>query len=617
MVLILLAACLINTELYKERMDAVTDDDGDGLNDDQGDCDDADPASFPGAAEVCDGRDNDCDGGIDDGDFQAETCDGLDNDCNGSIDEGIAEVEACDGIDNNCDGAIDEGLATTWYLDGDGDGYGNDARTAEDCEEPSGHVAQGGDCDDGDTAANPAAAEVCDGIDNDCDADTDEGLSTSTWYLDGDGDGYGTGSATESCEVPSGAVDNGDDCDDDDSEAFPGAVESIDGRDEDCSGTVDDLDADTDAVVFVATTADGRAGSSVLWADLDADGRDDLVFGAPGREKGADPCAVHSLGGTDLESGDFSLASTLVSDSYIRCGAAMVWLADDAELVVSSPEEEGGWIDVYGSDMTVRASWWRAGVENVGSSLGAPGDFDGDGTADLAVGAPSGSIDLSLAGAVYIVPLDASSGEIEDGSIADLRGDLAGGHVGEAVASGSDVDGDGYVDVAVGAPDYGDGGRAWLFLGGASPEFELGVAAATLSGDAGDNLGTALALDPSGAWWAGAPGGSRVLGLAGGRTGTHDTGSVDDLLVGVAGEEAGAALVAEDGGLWVASPAATGNSGRVDWYDPPSAPPTATILGMTGGELGRGIAPAAEWLAMGAPRYESSDAGAVVLARRR
>ena len=114
------------------------DEDGDGYSTVGGacgpvDCDDIDPAINPGATEVC------------------------------------------DGVDNNCDGEVDEGVKNAYYWDGDGDGYGSPfTDPIEACSAPEGYVSNNTDCDDTIAAINPGAAEVCDdGVDNDCDGDTD------------------------------------------------------------------------------------------------------------------------------------------------------------------------------------------------------------------------------------------------------------------------------------------------------------------------------------------------------------------------------------------------------------------------------------------------------------
>lgn len=126
------------------------------------DCDDANSLIYPGGEEVCDGKDNDCDGLTDEGCY---TClADWDNDsfpecldCNDhdyTIYPGTAEI--CDGKDNDCDGLIDEGCCVC-YDDLDRDGY-------SDCW----------DCNDNDPTVYPGATERCDQKDNNCNGLTDE-----------------------------------------------------------------------------------------------------------------------------------------------------------------------------------------------------------------------------------------------------------------------------------------------------------------------------------------------------------------------------------------------------------------------------------------------------------
>jgi len=244
------------------------------------DCDDADSAINPGAAEVCDSADNDCDGSIDNDATDATTyyddgdSDGYgdpddselscasvsgavtnDEDCD-DTDSAInpGATEACDGDDNDCDGDTDEAGATgesTWYVDADGDDYGVPGSTTDACDQPAGYAATDDDCDDGASGVNPGAAEVCDGIDNNCDGDVDETSSSdaATWYEDSDEDGYGdAGSATVACEAPSGYTSDASDCDDSDNAQYPGADEYCNGEDDNCDGDTDEdsaVDADT------------------------------------------------------------------------------------------------------------------------------------------------------------------------------------------------------------------------------------------------------------------------------------------------------------------------------------------------------------------------------------
>jgi hypothetical protein len=91
------------------------------------------------------------------------------------------------------------------------------------------------DCNDDNAAINPDAAEVCDGIDNDCNGQTDEN-GANTYYQDYDGDGYGNSTvSTQVCSQPQGYVSNNTDCNDSDNKIYPGAIEICDGKINNCN----------------------------------------------------------------------------------------------------------------------------------------------------------------------------------------------------------------------------------------------------------------------------------------------------------------------------------------------------------------------------------------------
>jgi len=351
----------------EEKVRAWVDGDGDGYGgtiavdvcfytslfvDNNDDCDDDDPDIHPLGEETCNGLDDDCDGEVDqgfprveyfadgDGDGFGDPDNAVVSACSvppghtdnpGDCDDSNADIspdgqEVCSGVDEDCDGLIDDADDTLdtstleeWFIDEDGDGYGDPTTAAFGCDVVPTGVLDSSDCDDTRASVNPGQAEVCNGFDDNCDSLTDDddpaidATTQTTWYLDDDDDGFGDATVpTVACEMPPYHRENdldcddsdpsltvesgwlldsdGDgfgagpvttqytaptvdhvplvafrDCDDSDDTVFPGQTEVCNGIDDDCDAQIDDADASLDL-----STA------QVWFADDDNDG-----FGDP------------------------------------------------------------------------------------------------------------------------------------------------------------------------------------------------------------------------------------------------------------------------------------------------------------------------------------------------
>jgi hypothetical protein len=172
------------------------------------------------------------------------------NDNDPTINPGHPEI--CDGKDNNCNGLIDEGVTTHYCQDVDGDSYCT-TTCIDQCPPPpagyipSGQCLAGVDCNDGNASIHPGATEICNGIDDNCNGQIDEGVTT-TFCVDADKDSYCTSTCVSACSAPNSSYRTqsscvgvpGNDCNDANANINPGATELCNGIDDNCNGSVDE-----------------------------------------------------------------------------------------------------------------------------------------------------------------------------------------------------------------------------------------------------------------------------------------------------------------------------------------------------------------------------------------
>jgi hypothetical protein len=548
-----------------------------GYVDNADDCDDIDAAVNPGASEVCDSIDNDCDSDVDDddssvtgdttwyrdadsdgyGDYYSSTtaCDmpsgyvDNDDDCwdgssdytyyeymyydggdfdgygdwygytcehdkywvyvSGDCDPNNAAIhpdatEVCDDEDNNCDGTVDGDdpliVYTTWYYDGDEDGYGDKSTATDTCDPDPGYVTLSGDCDDSAYLVSPSRSEYCDGIDNNCNGTADETTDYVDWYRDDDGDHYGIDSdVINDCLQPKGYDLNGGDCDDSSTNANPGLEEACgDGVDNDCDTHVDNCNYDIDDSMFSISGDSSymNLGYAVESGDLNGDGTDDLIVTSPYVDMSLG--AIYIVNGAS--SGAISVADADAKISGSSCGSYCYdYLGAD---VATGDVNDDGIDDLLGG-----AAWGTYGhaylflgpvtsttsayadassvATNTYTSYGqavAIADYDGDGYADSAVGEQY-DWSTSAYGNLYIY-----KGPRTGSSSADLvvQGETAYGYAGQ-VANVGDTDGDGDEEFAQAGSNSGSTGEGtvWVLDPGSTTGTvsASSIAMATLSGE--------------------------------------------------------------------------------------------------------------------------------------
>jgi hypothetical protein len=339
--------------LYESGYD---DADGDGYGDDAtltrgctrpsgqiatgGDCDDTDPTVSPAGAEVCGGADEDCDGAADD-----------------------------------ADPSVEPGSLSAWWADTDADGYGV-GDPVYTCAAPLGHAGADGDCDDADPTFHPGATDIsADGLDQDCD-----GADRCVGFWDEDGDGYGDpDNFVEGCPLAAGTVGNDLDCDDGDAAIHPDATEVYyDGVDSDCAGG-SDYDADADGHDVAGTGDDCDDANPAAWpgAEEVCDGADNDCDGLADPD-GVCPCAwfegeERSYLLCGLEVGVDWYTARDVCDAYGWVLADVLDPAENEALTAISGDTPA-WIGLSDADAEGTFAWesgavldwtsWRAGEPN-------------------------------------------------------------------------------------------------------------------------------------------------------------------------------------------------------------------------------------------------------------
>ncbi len=391
----------------------TTDADGDGFTENE-DCDDTEPEVHPAATEVCDGVDNDCDGLTDDADPEVST-------------------------------------SLTWYADADGDGYGDSTAALTACEQPAGHVPDASDCDDDDAAVNPDGEEVCDGIDNDCDDAVDT--------LDGDADGFNI------CE----------DCDDTDPGIHPLTVERcLDGKDNDCDGITDECDPITpERAQAVIRSESSTYGGDICKSggDMDGDGLEDILIGAPGAYPGQlnEAGAVYVLFSPvvgDVSQGDADVVVygevdyTKVGQDVSRAGDISGDGFDDVLLTGAVPGDDYYSVHALFGPLTamtvglsevVSITFGDSSYDDDVRTMVGVGDVDGDGGGDVFFGAAGGtSRHESVAAHLFFSPV-LSSRSLSESDLKFYREDEDDGGA-DSVAGPGDLDGDGLVDLIMRGP---------------------------------------------------------------------------------------------------------------------------------------------------------------------
>lgn len=543
--------------------------DGDGFIE-QLDCDDSDDSVFPGADEICNEVDDDCNGEVDDQALDQRSFYRDDDDDGYGLDgsvriacfapDGYAEVggdcddsdpdrspdasEMCNEIDDDCNDLVDDDPVDgdPWFPDRDQDGYGGDAGRILACRPVAEHLRSGGDCDDSDPSINPEGQEICDDGegDEDCDGrinDDDDSLADPpAWYVDADEDGYGDRSdPVFQCARPEGRIATGLDCEDTLPEVNPEAEEVCgNDLDDDCNdhaatcGVVGRMTVDLADSRWDAVQRGGELGTAVFGLpDQTGDGRGELGLTQPRFDETSTTRVnvgrIALVHGPALGGGIAIADRTVTHDVVDQRLGTRVEVAGD----IDSDGQNEVWLSSNGaSPASVRLLDLDGEVSLVLESDNSPWDAFGDaiavlpditedGVSDVMVGAPRKEIDdPGPVGAVYLFDgADTGTLGTED-ALAAIEGDVLGGECGAALTA-PDTDGDGDAEVAIGCSGGSvDQGEVVLFAAPPTGVVSAADADTRLEGRSFDHkAGAALAHgDLNGDGYddlvVGAPGGS-------------------------------------------------------------------------------------------------------------
>lgn len=375
----------------------------------------------------------------------------------------------------------DTGCDTTWYGDADEDGYGGTRFTVTACEAPPGYVSNRDDCDDLEPNQNPSLEEICgDSIDNDCSGEADEACITD---LDDGTAFYGTSTGEGGFALAVGDF-NGD-----------GGEDIVIGTPAATVLTPNDggaalffwpHDSDRDlstADVPILGEPDGRNvfGYTVsVPGDLDGDGLEDLLVTAPQARNSSDI----STGAVALFYGESLVAAAEGAPLGIGSSDTLWFGAERQDYFGSSISytDVGGDVSIFigasgtGLDQGTVYLLYRGALsaeiygEDESDRIGrlgrlAAGDFNGDGVADVFIGAHQRNNDD---GEVYAC-LGPVTGTQSAADCDRIQGEDSGSLFGESVAPAGDIDGDGLEDLWIAAPSYDgehiDEGVVYLIAG--------------------------------------------------------------------------------------------------------------------------------------------------------